>query len=106
MPTSAYWQEPDITVYWEALPEPEKYRSGCSQPTIELIIGKKQKTKNKKQKNKKQKNSINQPELQGSKPLTKKEGHMALSVYIEKDGFVGHQRDKHPLVLLRLDAPV
>jgi hypothetical protein len=24
------WQEPDIDVYWEAQPVPDKYRSGCS----------------------------------------------------------------------------
>jgi hypothetical protein len=34
MPTRACWQEPDKAVYWEALPVPEKYRSGCSQPSI------------------------------------------------------------------------
>jgi hypothetical protein len=33
---SACWQELDITVSWEALPKPVKYRGGCSQPTIEL----------------------------------------------------------------------
>jgi hypothetical protein len=37
--TSAYWQEPDIALSWEALPEPDKYRSGCSQPSIGLNIG-------------------------------------------------------------------
>jgi hypothetical protein len=36
MPRSAYWQEPDIAVSWEALPEPDKYRGGCSQPSIGL----------------------------------------------------------------------
>jgi hypothetical protein len=36
MPTSACWQEPDIAVSWEALTEPDKYRGGCSQPTIGL----------------------------------------------------------------------
>jgi hypothetical protein len=36
MPTSACWQEPDIA---ETLPEPDKYRSGCSQPTIVLNTG-------------------------------------------------------------------
>jgi hypothetical protein len=34
---SAYWQEPNITVSWEALPVPDKYR--CSQPTIGLSTG-------------------------------------------------------------------
>jgi hypothetical protein len=34
MPTSACWQEPYIANSWEALPEPDKYRVGCSQPTI------------------------------------------------------------------------
>jgi hypothetical protein len=34
MPTRAYWQEPDIAVFCEALPVPGKYRSGCSQSTI------------------------------------------------------------------------
>jgi hypothetical protein len=36
MPRSACWQEADITGYWEALPEPEKYRGRSSQPTIGL----------------------------------------------------------------------
>ena len=29
----------DMAVSWEALPEPDKYRGGCSQPSIELIMG-------------------------------------------------------------------
>jgi hypothetical protein len=36
MPRSAFWQEPDIAVSGEALPVPDKYRGGCSQPTIGL----------------------------------------------------------------------
>ena len=39
MPRNEYWQEPDIAVPWEALPEPDKYRGGCSQPTIWLSMG-------------------------------------------------------------------
>jgi hypothetical protein len=34
MPTRACWQKPDIAVFWEALPVPGKYRSGCSQSSI------------------------------------------------------------------------
>jgi hypothetical protein len=34
MPTRACWQEPDIAVSCKALPAPDKYRSGCSQPSI------------------------------------------------------------------------
>ena len=30
MPTRASWQEPDIAVSGEALPVPDKYKSGCS----------------------------------------------------------------------------
>jgi hypothetical protein len=30
MPTSACWQEPNVAGSWEALPMPDKYRSGCS----------------------------------------------------------------------------
>ena len=37
IPRSAYWQEPVIAVSWEDLPEPGKYRGGCSQPTIGLL---------------------------------------------------------------------
>ena len=33
---SACWQEPDIALSWEALPEPDKYRCECSQATIGL----------------------------------------------------------------------
>ena len=36
---SACWQEPDIAVSWEALPEPDRYRCGCSQPIIRLSSG-------------------------------------------------------------------
>jgi hypothetical protein len=35
MPTRACWKEPDITVSWEALPLPGKYRSGCSQSSMD-----------------------------------------------------------------------
>ena len=38
-PTRACWQEPDISVSWEALPVPDKYRGGCSQPSIGLSTG-------------------------------------------------------------------
>jgi hypothetical protein len=38
MSRSACWQEPSITVYWEALPELDKYRGGCSLPTIGLSM--------------------------------------------------------------------
>jgi hypothetical protein len=36
MPTSACWQDPNIAVSWEALPEPDQYRGRCLQPTIGL----------------------------------------------------------------------
>jgi hypothetical protein len=39
MPRSVCWEEPDIAVSWEALPVPDKYRCGCSQPTIRLSTG-------------------------------------------------------------------
>jgi hypothetical protein len=39
MPTRSWWQGPDITVSWEALPMPDKYRSGCSQPSIVQSTG-------------------------------------------------------------------
>jgi hypothetical protein len=39
MPRSAYWEEPDRAVTWEALPELYKYRGGYSQPTIGLSVG-------------------------------------------------------------------
>ena len=39
MPTSACWQKPVIAVSWEALPVPDKYRGGCSQPNIALSVG-------------------------------------------------------------------
>jgi hypothetical protein len=34
MPRSACWQDPDIAVSLEAVPEPDKYRCRCLQPTI------------------------------------------------------------------------
>ena len=39
MSISACSQEPDIAVSLKALPVPDKYRSGCSQPSIELSVG-------------------------------------------------------------------
>ena len=39
MPRSACWQEMDIAVSWEALPEPDQYRLGFLQPTIRLSTG-------------------------------------------------------------------
>jgi hypothetical protein len=39
MPGSGCWQDPDIAVSWEALPEPDKHRGRCSQPTIGLSSG-------------------------------------------------------------------
>jgi hypothetical protein len=39
MLTKACWQEPDIAVSWEALPVPDKYRSGCLQPSIGWSTG-------------------------------------------------------------------
>jgi hypothetical protein len=39
MPTRACWQEPDKAVPWEALPVPDKYRSGRSQPSIRWSTG-------------------------------------------------------------------
>ena len=37
--TRASWQEPDKAVSWEALPVPDKYKSGCSQPSIGWSTG-------------------------------------------------------------------
>jgi hypothetical protein len=34
MPGSACWQEPDMAVSWKTLPEPDKYRGGCSQSLL------------------------------------------------------------------------
>jgi hypothetical protein len=39
MLTSACWQEPDTAVSWDTLPERNKYRGRCSQPSIELSTG-------------------------------------------------------------------
>ena len=39
MPRSACWQEPDIDVKCEVLPEPDKSRNRCWQSTIGLSIG-------------------------------------------------------------------
>ena len=33
---STCWQEPHIAVSWEVLPEPDKYRGGCTQPNLRL----------------------------------------------------------------------
>ena len=39
MPRSACWQKPDKAVPCEALPEPDQYRFGCTQPNIRLRVG-------------------------------------------------------------------
>jgi hypothetical protein len=39
MPRSAWWEEPDIAVSREALPESDKYRGGFSQPNFGLSTG-------------------------------------------------------------------
>jgi hypothetical protein len=39
IPERACWQEPDIAVSWEALPVPDKYRSGWSQSSIGRSTG-------------------------------------------------------------------
>jgi hypothetical protein len=39
MATNACRQELDIAVFLEALPEPDQYIHGCSQPTIRLSMG-------------------------------------------------------------------
>jgi hypothetical protein len=39
MPTSAWWQEPDIALSGKALLVPDKYWGGSSQPTIGLSTG-------------------------------------------------------------------
>jgi hypothetical protein len=36
---SVFWQEPDIAVSWEALPETDKYRGRCSKRSIVLSNG-------------------------------------------------------------------
>jgi hypothetical protein len=39
VPRSTCWKEPDMVVSWKALPEPDKYWDGWSQPTIALSAG-------------------------------------------------------------------
>jgi hypothetical protein len=39
MPRRACWQEPQIAVLWEVVPEPDQYRCGCSQPAIRQSTG-------------------------------------------------------------------
>ena len=37
MSTRFCWQEPDIAISWDALPVPDKYKSGCSQPSLDKL---------------------------------------------------------------------
>jgi hypothetical protein len=39
MPTRACWQEPDVAVFWEALPLPDKYRTGCCSHPLDQAQG-------------------------------------------------------------------
>jgi hypothetical protein len=44
MPRSACWQGPAMAVSWKDLPEPDKYRGRCLQPTIGLSGGVRERT--------------------------------------------------------------
>jgi len=79
MPRSACWQEPDMDVSWEALPESYWYRWGCLQLTIGLNKGTPMEEVEKRLRSwrglqtHRKNNNINQPdplELPGTKPLT------------------------------------
>jgi hypothetical protein len=73
---------------------PDKYRSGCSQPTIELSTGSPMKEL--------EKGPFRAP--RGStKPPTKEYIHMvglmSPGAYVVEDGVVSHQWEERPLVL-------
>jgi hypothetical protein len=78
MPRSECCQKPDIAVSCVTLPESDIYRGRCLQPSIELIIGSTMEELEKGLKELKGfaihriNNNINQPEVPGSKPPTKK----------------------------------
>jgi len=80
IPRRVCWLEPDNSCPMrEALPEPDKYRCGCSQPTIRLSTGSPMEEWEKDLKELKglqfhRKNNMNQPdspEHPGTKPATK-----------------------------------
>ena len=75
MPRGACWQDPDIAVFWEALPEHDKYRGRCLQSTIGLSTGSSTEELEKGLKEldlfailRKDNNQSEAPELSGNKP--------------------------------------
>jgi hypothetical protein len=114
MPRSACWQEPGIAVSWEAMPEPSKYRSECSQPTIGLSTGSPVEELEKRAEGicspiKRTTISTNQTP-QSSEGLNHQSksthwGTHGSSHICSRDGLVGHQWEGRLLVLWRLDAP-
>lgn len=57
-------------------------------------------------------NSVNQPNPLGAlgdwttNQIVHMEGPIALAAYVAEDSLLGHQREKRPLGLMVLDAPV
>jgi hypothetical protein len=117
MPRSACWREPDMAVSWEALPEPEKYRGGFSQPTSGLSMGSLMEKLKGQTELREFAGLWEEQQCQRAKPpraprdsTTNQrvpiEGPMAPTTYVAVAGLVGHQWEERLLVLLGFDAPV
>jgi hypothetical protein len=120
MPISACWQDPYKAISWEALPVPNKYRSGCSQPSIGLSTGSLMKELEKVPKDLRAELFLNliggttiwtNQYFQSSLGLTTSQRKymvklMPLAAYVAEDGLVGHQWRERPWVLWRIYAPL
>ena len=112
MPRSACWQEAHIAVYWEALPEPDKYRGECSHWTEQWVPNEvvQERTEGIEGAcNTKGRTTVSNNQTPGTKPKTQRVhmvGLMVLAAYVEQDDLIGHQWQERPLVLWRFDTPV
>ena len=107
-----------MAVSREALPEPDKHRGRCLQPTIGLIAVSLMEELEKGPKELRgftapwgcnSANWPDLPELPGTGPPTKEctmAVPMALAICVTENGLVGHQWKEWPLVLSGFDAPV
>ena len=112
------WQESNITVSWETLPVPDKYRSGCSQLFIGWSTGSPMEKLEKVSKDLK---GFSAPQEEQQYELTSTPraprdyttnqtvhmvGFMTLIEYVAEACLFGHQWEKRPLVLWKLYVPV
>jgi hypothetical protein len=106
-------EESDIAVSWEALPESDKYRGGCSQPTIGLSKGFLMEEKLKelrgftalwREQQWQQARAPGPSEGWNTNKIIHMEVLIAMTTYVAEDGLYPHQWEERPLNLRVLDA--